>query len=157
MNLYEIDGKIKFLLDQVDEYGVMSDETYGEFETLMVEKSVKIENTALYYKNIIAETKAIKEEEDKLRDRRKAKENYAERLKVYLGQFLDGEKFESAKVKIGYRKSTAVVLIDEDKIPADFRVPQPDKIAKSEIGKAIKEGKEVPGAALEERESIQVR
>ena len=157
MKLYEIQDEIRQLLEQVDEDGVLSDEAYKKFLELKVTEDIKIENTALYYKNVLSDAKAIKNEEETLYARRQALENHADRLKDYLAMSLNGQKFESAKVKISYRKSEGVLIDDEDLIPLDYREPQPDKIKKAEIKKAIKAGKLVNGAKIEERQNIQIK
>ena len=86
MKLYEIDSALEALVDP--ETGELLD--YEQFSRLQMEREAKIENTALYVKNLEAEAKAIKEEEARLSERRKAMENKAKRLREYIGFALDG-------------------------------------------------------------------
>ena len=88
MTLYEIDQKIQSLVDP--ETGELLD--YEAFSQLQMDREQKIENMALWVKDLAAGAKAIKEEEDNLKERRKAMENKVERLKTYLSIALDGEK-----------------------------------------------------------------
>ena len=109
MNIYEIDNAMFFLVDE--ETGEIKD--YEAFEEMQMVPEEKIENTALWYKNLIAESKAIREEEKALAERRKSLENKAEQLKTYINRVLQGNKFATPKVAISYRKSTAVEVDDE--------------------------------------------
>ena len=109
MNIYEIDNAMFSLIDE--ETGEIKD--YEAFEELQMQKEEKIENTALWYKNLVAESKAIREEEKALAERRKSLENKAENLKNFINRTLDGNKFSTSKVAISYRKSTAVEVDDE--------------------------------------------
>lgn len=157
MKLYEIEREIREVLEQVDENGELLEGAFERFMELKVEESVKIENTALFYKELIAEARAIKAEEEALSARRKARENEAMRIKTYLDMNLAGNKFESARVVLSYRKSQAVNILDEDAIPKNYREPQPDKILISEISKALKAGENIPGAVLAVSQNLQIK
>ena len=109
MNIYEIDNEMFSLIDE--ETGEIKD--YEAFEELQMQREEKIENVALWYKNLIAESKAIREEEKALAERRKSLENKAENLKNFINRTLQGNKFATPKVAISYRKSTAVEVDDE--------------------------------------------
>ena len=108
MSIYDIDDAIIKLVDA--DTGEITDEE--AFDALQMERSKKIENTGLYYKNLVAEAKAIKDEEKVLSERRKAVENKAERIKNLLVYALKGEKFESPKLRCSYRKAKSVQLDD---------------------------------------------
>lgn len=77
MTIYEIDARMAGLIDP--ETGELLD--YEAFASLQMEREAKIENMALWYKDLTAEAKAIREEEKALAERRKSAENKAERLK----------------------------------------------------------------------------
>ena len=102
MTLYEIDQAIQGLVDP--ETGELMD--YEAFAALQMD--AKIENMALWYKDLMADAKAIKEEADTLNERRKALENKAERLKSYLSLALDGEKFQTARCSVTFRKTSSI-------------------------------------------------
>ena len=68
MTLYEIDQAIQGLVDP--ETGELMD--YEAFAALQMDRDAKIENMALWYKDLMADAKAIKEEADTLNERRKA-------------------------------------------------------------------------------------
>lgn len=112
MTLYEIDKNIEALVNAVDpdtgEITVDND----ALDALLMERDTKIENIACYIKNLAADAKAIKEEEAALFARRKTTEKKAERLKEYLTYALQGEKFQTAKCAVSFRKSSAVEVDD---------------------------------------------
>ena len=157
MTIYEIDQALLSLIDP--DTGEIGD--YGMFCELQMAKESKIENLALLIKNSIAEADAIKAEKDNLADREKSLRNKIERLRNYLSEILQGEKFSSPKVAISYRKSTAVEIADEAEFisrgPKEHLIPQPPKIDRKAISESLKSGKEIPGASLVERDNIQIK
>lgn len=166
--LYELDAKIVELLETGFEMSCIDAET-GEIdetqlavylEQLQLDRKTKIDNIAVYVKNLEAEAVAIRAEEKKLKERREAKERKAERLKNYIktSMMLQGEtKFESARVSMALRNSKAVV-VDESKLESVYFT---SKIVQSVDKKAIREALEagilVEGAMLEERKNLQIK
>ena len=157
MTLYEIDEQLAELLNESDDDGEITEDIFERLTAVRMLRTEKIENIALFIKNLTAEADAIKAEKQKLEERQRAKNNKAERLKQYLDFALAGQKFESARVSIAYRKSQAVNITDETQIPAEFLEPQAPKVLKTEISRALKAGEEVPGAVLETRQNLQVK
>ena len=104
MSIYDIDKSIVALMDM--ETGEITDEQ--AFDQLQMARDEKIENIGCYLKDTIAEAKAIKDEEDNLAARRKVVENRAERLKNLLAYALRGEKWNSPRLKVSYRRSVTV-------------------------------------------------
>lgn len=153
MTLYEINNAILECVDM--ETGEIIDS--DKLSELQMAFDEKIENVALWIKDLKAEAEAIKKEADALTQRRKVCENKAESLKGYLINALGGQKFKTAKVSISYRKSEAVEvedigLIDDDYLK--FTEPTADK---TKIKKALKEGVELKGVKLVENQSIQIK
>lgn len=153
-SLYEINEAIMNTIDL--ETGEIVD--FDKFEKLQMERTEKLENIALWYKNLQSEAEALKAEEKAFVDRRKSAENKAESLKRYLDSALNGQKFNTTKVAISYRKSTAVE-IDESKLPANWmrEIPVSHVIDRVEITKALKAGEKIAGAVLVERNNIQIK
>lgn len=157
MNIYEIEQAVLELIDP--ETGEVKD--FEALEALNMARDEKIENIAMWIKNLTAEGKAIRDEEKSLAERRKSSENKCESLQKYLEQILCGEKFSTPKVAISYRKSTAVNIADEEAFikTADitYAVPQLPKIDKAAIKEALKSGVVIEGAELIERNNIQIK
>jgi len=158
MSIYEIDDAITSLVDM--ETGEIEDEK--RFDELQMERSKKIENTGCYYKNLVAEAKAMKEEEANLAQRRKAVENKAERIKNLLVYALRGEKFDSPKVRCSYRKAKSVQVDDGFVAWAEehaddlltFKEPTPNRTA---IKAALEDGREIKHAEIVSNERLQVK
>lgn len=164
MKLYEISRTIEDVLDS----GMVVDEETGEIlfdkynlEELEMALDEKMENVALYVKNLRAGIKSLKDEETALKARRKSAEHKLEWLEDYLKTFLlnayNGE-FETSKVALSTRKSKACVVDNENKVPYEyFKVVQDRQVDKVKLTEALKTGAKIPGAHLEERENLQVR
>lgn len=158
MSIYEIDESITSLVDM--ETGEIEDEK--RYDELQMERTQKIENIGCYYKNLVAEAKAMKEEEANLAQRRKAVENKAERIKSLLVYALKGKKFESPKVRCGYRKAKSVQVDDSfvawAREHADdlltYKEPAPNRKA---IKEALEDGREIEHAEIVTNESLQVK
>ena len=157
MSIYEIEQEIMALVDP--ETGEITD--YESLGKLNMAREDKIENIALWIKNLNAEAKAIREEEKSLAERRKSAENKSASLEKYLDQTLSGEKFSTAKVLISYRKSTAVEIADEEAFVKSanvaYIVPQAPKIDRKAISDALKAGTIIEGATLAWRNNIQIK
>lgn len=153
MNLYEIDNEILGCVDA--ETGEIFDEE--KFESLAMERDKKLENIALWIKNLTAEAAALKAEKQAFAERQKAAENKIESLKSYMSAYLSGAKFETAKVKVSFRKSEYLDIAEGAAIPEQFlKYKEPD-IDKAELKRAIKAGTEIPGVTIEERKNIQIK
>lgn len=80
MNLFEIENEIMNCWDQ--ETGEIFDSK--KMDQLEMARDTKIENIALYIKNLTADAEALKAEKQSFAERQKAAENKAEALKRYL-------------------------------------------------------------------------
>lgn len=159
--LYEYNHALDDLVDP--DTGEIFD--YEAFISLSMEREQKIENVAVMIKNLTAEAALIKAEEASLKARREPTERRAARLKDYLAQFLNGEKFDCPRASLSFRKSTALNVTDlksaaewlEGHGHFDMVVRDAPKLDKRAVSMLVKSGEEVPGVSLEERNSLQVR
>ena len=137
-SLYELNLKLAtYEMEFDEETGEWLNE--NELDAIHMEREEKIENICLWVKNLRAEISAIKAEEKALADRRKAKEKKADNLEDYVALNLDGAKFETPRVKILWRKSESVEILDELKIPDEFLdISTVRKPIKAEIKKYLK-------------------
>jgi len=169
MNIYELDAEFTKAMDELlsvfdEETGEVTDidrfeELKKALDGLAEERKQKISNVACWYKSLVAEANAIKEEKQKLAKRQAACENKAENLKKYLEYALQGEKFKDARVNITYRPTKSVGFIpdyDYSKLPPEFQKVTIEP-KKTEIKKAIESGVEIPGAFIEEKVSTIIK
>ena len=168
-SLYEIESGIIELLENgfnlncVDlETGEIDEKKAAEYlEALQLERGVKIENIALYIKNLDADAEKIEEEEERLKARREAKVKKAERLREYLKSSMltfGDSKFETARVAISFRTSKSVIIDDMEKLDKKYIQEKVSYTAdKTAIKKAIASGEVIEGAHLEESKNLQVK
>lgn len=169
MTIYDIDAEFTKTMDELLEIfdadtGEVTDidrfeELKKALDGLAEERKQKISNVACWYKSLVAEANAIKEEKQKLAKRQAACENKAENLKKYLEYALQGEKFKDARVNITYRPTKSVGFIpdyDYSKLPPEFQKVTIEP-KKTEIKKAIESGVEIPGAFIEEKVSTIIK
>lgn len=151
LTIYEID---KAIMDCINEDGEVID--IDAMEALQMERAQKIENVGCWIKNLKADCEAIKAEEKTLRERREVMERRIESLRNYLEYALNGQKFNSPRIAISYRKSTQVSIPDPEKVPAEWYHAKYE-ISKADIKEALLAGEKVPGAFLEEKMNMQVK
>ena len=164
MNLYDLDAQIQ----EIIENGFIINEDTGEviFEAndlsdLQNYFDKKVDNIVSYIKNLEALTNAIDEEEKILRQRKKIAQNKADSLRKYVANFLiskDMKKFETARTRLSFRKSTSVNITDFNAIPSDFVTEEiVKKISKTDIKNALKKGETVAGAELLEKNNLVIK
>ena len=90
----------------------------------------------------------------------KTAKNGIDRMKDSLLTFLKASGQSKVKagtfaVTIGTSKQTNI--LDETLIPTEFKTPQPDKIDKTAIKKAIESGIDVAGAEIIVNEGVRIR
>lgn len=166
MTLYEIDSALEAALEKAfdPETGELIDEAaFEQTEALQLARDAKIENVALWIKNLNSDAEALKAEKEAFAAREKAAKNKAESLKRWLAFALAGEKFKTDRVAISYRTSEAVEIDDPANAyelmtinDAFVKLPAPE-INKTAIKAALKEGAELPGVHLVQRSNIQIK
>ena len=151
MNLYEINEEMLNCIDA---------ET-GEVDTAKLDKLTmlrdeKLENIALWIKDLKAEAEALKAEKLAFAARQQAAEHRAESLKNYLTGFLHGEKFKTTRCAISFRKTESVKITNELELPPEFTTVE-IKADKNAIKQAIKNGQTVTGAEIVEGISCSIK
>ena len=163
MKLFDIDERLAACV-KLDESRVVDTES-GEIidleaiAALEMERDKKIENLGCWYKNLLADAEALKAQKNAFAEREKAAKAKAESLRGFLGRYLNGKKFESAKVAMSFRKREAVEFDAKciGDVPEEFlkfKDPELDKVA---VKKAIKAGETVPGCELVARQNLQIK
>ncbi len=153
-NLYEIDQGILECLDL--ETGEVIDP--DRLESLQMERSQKIENVVLWIKNLESDALAIKTEKDALAKRQVAALAKAEQLKEWLANALEGQKFNTARCAVSFRRSETVEVSDVALLPDDLkRVKTTVEPNKTAIKALLKDGQEVVGCSLVENQNINIK
>jgi len=118
MQLYKLNQKL---------ITIAENENFSEkdFEELSLERSEKIQNISLLFKNLSAFQDAITAEIKSLTERKKILQNKLDSVKNYLQNNLaQGEKFNEPTFSISWRKSESIeidpILFCEEKFAKEF-------------------------------------
>ena len=164
MNLYKMNG----IINEILENGFFFDEETGEvifdessLEELNIAFNEKVDNVACYIKSLENLNNGIKAEKKALDARIKANDKKVEWLKDYLTYNLkqrDMSKFESARNKITFRKSTSVNVLNEDLIPIEFKLAKMEySLDKKSLKDALTKGVEIEGCELVTKNNLQLK
>ncbi len=166
MKLYELTNDYLALMQAIDNDELPEEAIADTLEAITAGIEEKADSIACLLKNLDAECKAIKAEEERLAERRKSKEKSIERIKQYLSDSLQSagiDKVETARNRITFRKSESVE-VDEDTFIRWAEVNRDDlltysapKVNKTEVKKALKDGIEIVGAELRINQNIQIK
>ena len=167
------DGKGGFLdddgnpVDPEERRREMQQAWFDTLDGMEQELVCKAENVAVYIKNMEAEAKTLKAEEDKLKARRQAKENAAKRMREYLMGCMKQaniSKIDEPRAVISLRNNPeSVEISDESEFigwAADhdeylrYKAPEINKTA---VKNALKSGAEIPFAALTRSQSLTIK
>lgn len=128
------------------------------------EIAAKIEDYGFVIRNLESFVGAIKEEENRLADRRKANEKKLAHIKDWLLSNMVAcgiSKIECPVFSVTVRSNPGSVIIDNDKlIPDEYMtvpelpVPVPNKKL---IAAAIKDGLDVPGCHAEKSQRVEIK
>lgn len=152
--LYHIDQAILNCIDM--ETGEIID--IEQLERLQIERDAKIENVICWIKNLESDAAAIKNEVTSLTDRAKKAENKAAELRDWLVGALGGQTFNSARCAVSWRRSEALEIEDEHKIPHEYKIPKVEyKPDKTYIKNMIKSGTDVPGCRVVQKLNAQIK
>lgn len=166
MKLYELTNDYLALLEAIDNDEIPEEAIADTLESITACIEDKADSIACLLKNLDAECIAIKAEEARLAERRKAKEKAHERIKQYLSETLlraGLDKIETARNRITFRKSESVEVAEEVFISwarmhrDDLLTYTAPKVNKTEVKKALKSGDEIIGAELRINQNIQIK
>lgn len=163
-SLYDISASYASLIDSYD--NAESDEERQEIIELMIYYQDSIQDKAEAYARIIrnkqAEVDALKNEVDRLTDKRRSAENVIERLKAALLETMTVTNTDCIPTSIGkWRKQSnpwACDIVDVDSVPAEYHIAQPDKINKRALLDRFKEtGEIIDGVVFNQTVGIRFR
>lgn len=164
MNIFDLSEQYVKFAAVAEDKELPPEAVADTFEALDGEFDDKADNLACIIKELTAAAKDIKEQEDALKARRRAKENAAERIKSLLSmsmQRIGRERIDTARNLITFRKSTGLRIEDEDDFVQRHRdlckVETVVTIPKKEITDRLKAGEEISGATLETRQNLQIK
>lgn len=157
-----------------DEYAVMmarleaagddaeAEAVWSELDALADNVVEKAEAYARIMRNKQAEADGYKAEKERLAANQKAAENVVERLKARLLDSMQRMSLTDIQTSIGkwciQMNPYSCQVIDEAEVPAEFHIPQPDKIDKAGILRQFRAtGEILPGVEIAQSMGIRFR
>lgn len=160
ITLYNIQNEQKAIMAEIEmNGGDLSPEILERIQFVEERFDEKAANYGLVIKTYEDNSEIIAKEIKRLQEFKKREDNKVELLKQRIKDAMIQfglEKVETPMMKISFRKSTAVEILDENAIEARFSTfkTSPDKVA---IKKALEAGEQVLGAVLVENQNIQIK
>ncbi|HFB2751276.1 siphovirus Gp157 family protein [Neisseria gonorrhoeae] len=160
LTLYRCAADVQAALDY---YFDSETEREDTLEAVIGQFEVKAQSVIAYIKNQEITEKMLEGHIGRMTGKLKAAKARNQSLKDYLARNMQAAgiteiKADDGTFKASFRKSEAVVILDEAQIPAEFMreavKTEPDKTA---IKKAIESGRQVAGAKIEGRKNLQIR
>lgn len=160
LTLYRCAADVQAALDY---YFDSETEREDTLEAVIGQFEVKAQSVIAYIKNQEITEKMLEEHIGRMTGKLKVAKARNQSLKDYLARNMQAAgiteiKADDGTFKASFRKSEAVVILDEAQIPAEFMreavKTEPDKTA---IRKAIESGRQVAGAKIEGRKNLQIR
>lgn len=156
MKLYELTNIYNSLLDM----DLEGDELKAHLTNIEDAIEEKADGIAKVLKTMDAEAVALKDEETRLAEKRKALENRSKNLKAYLQEqmlLVDKKKIKTTLFSFNIQKNApSLKIIDESKVPEEFFIIE-RKLNKTELKNAVKDGLYADAATLESSESLRIR
>jgi hypothetical protein len=162
MNIYQIQNEYQLLINSIIEND--GEITPDQELALTINKDQlqsKSESYAYVIKQMDAECDIIDLEIKRLQQCKKVRENAIERLKATLTCAMNTFEVPEIKtplIKINFRKSESVIVMDVNDLPAEYKVvkvtEQADKV---KIKDALKKGEQILGCELVINQNIQIK
>ena len=160
MTLYELTREYIDLLSMLEDPDIDEQTINDTLEAVGGELEEKADGYARVMRQMDADAKAIKAEEERLAMRRKSLENRSAWLKDKLQMVMEATgktKFKTQFFSFGIQKNPASVVIDdESKVPAGYWIQQQPKLDKTSLKEWLKDH-ECEWAHLAQTESLRIR
>lgn len=159
--LYEIKGQFKALLEMADECNLTQDDIKDTLEGLDYELEEKADAYAKVIRTLECDAESVDSEIKRLTDKKKRIQNNIgsmkrslERTMIELGK----KKIKTPLFGFNIQKNPpSVNILDESKVPDNFRIKQPDEIDRKSIIAELKESGNTDWAELVQTESLRIR
>lgn len=161
LSLYNITSAFPIIMEQEEMSPSLKEELEKELTALLHEKS---QNIIGYMRNIELTIDAMKTEEKRISEQRKALENKVENFKSYVKECMESNGFQKIDTGLGSltiaKNPMSVEIENEDEIPSEFKQEIiTTKIDKNAIKKHIKEtGEIIPGVIIvDDKTSLRIK
>ena len=158
MTLYELTEAAKELYALLENDEIDNQTFLDTLESIGTAE--KLENYTYVQKQLESDYESYRKEKERLDKKMRACQNGIERMKTAVLDFMNCSGLKKAKAgtfNLSIREFESVNITDENKIHERWLKPQPPKIDKAAIKKALKEGLAVEGAEIVKKNSVIAR
>ena len=146
LSLYQITGMIPVIMEQEEITPELKEQLEKELTELLQQKS---QNIIGYTKNIELTIEAMKTEEKRISEQRKALENKLDNFKQYVKECMEQNEIKKIETGLGTisiaKNPISIEIENEEKVPDEFKtVITTTKIDKTKIKDNFKETGEIP-------------
>lgn len=148
-SLFDYVGDYKMLQDLIDDETVTYEQVEEALKVIEGNIQDKFENISWLIKEYQAKSEMFKKEEERLRTRRKTFDNKVDGLKKYLLDSLEElniKKVDAGSFTVRKQKNPpSISVYNEDVVPEEYLIPQPNKVDSTKIKEDLKKGIVVDG------------
>lgn len=162
--LYDLTAEFRAVLDELDAAeGVLEGDLEARLDAISADFGAKVESCVIIGRALDAEAAAIKEEEERLRARRAAREKRAEQLSAYVLRSMKATgtpKVETTRFTISVVKNSPKLAFVEGQVVPDAwmkTIPEQRTADTARIKADLAAGIPLPFATLERGERLRVR
>lgn len=159
--LYEIKGQFKELMEMADECNLTQADIKDTLEGLDCELEEKADAYAKVIRTLECDVDSVDAEIKRLTDKKRRIQNNISSMKRSLESTmieLGSKKIKTPLFGFNIQKNPpSVNILDESKVPDNFRIKQPDKIDRKSIIAELKESGNTDWAELVQTESLRIR
>lgn len=159
LSLYQITSAFPMLMEQEEMTEEDKIKVEEELTKLLQEKSQSIIG---YYRNNELTIQAMKEEEKRIAEVRKALENRNEKFKKYVKECMENAGFTKIETTLGSlsiaRSPISIEIVNEDEVPSEYKTEiVTTKTDKKAIADNFKATGEVPNGIIVHTENTNLR
>lgn len=159
LSLYQITSAFPMLMEQEEMTEEDKIKVEEELTKLLQEKSQSIIG---YYRNNELTIQAMKEEEKRIAEIRKALENRNEKFKKYVKECMENAGFTKIETTLGSlsiaRSPISIEIVNEDEVPSEYKTKiVTTKTDKKAIADNFKATGEVPNGIIVHTENTNLR
>ena len=163
-SVYELKQGFILLANMIEDETVSEEDILDAWNNQTDDLKEKFENCCKYIKNVESDIAGLKEEETRLKAKRKALENSIERFKGLMHETMNAageKKLPCGTFTVSLQKNPESVVMDEphiENIPEEYLKFKEPEIDRAKIKEHLKAGVDLEGIAhLEQTEGLRIR
>ena len=160
MTLYQLTGQMLDLMELLEDPDVDPEVVNDTMDAVNMELEDKLDSYCVIIKELEAKADMLDKEKKRLDTRQKTVENSIKKLKQRMMlsmKLLGKKKVKTDKFSFTIKSNAPSLKIDDEaKVPAEYKLPQPDKIDSAGLKKFLA-GKDTDYAHFEQSESLLIK